>query len=125
MTELDLRDQDVMGPVAYLVVEFPGNKMNGEGLAALIDLVERGIMHLAVRGGVVGGDAFGAVEIQIQEAPCARRVARVALDLREDAVTNRDDAVEPIAELAHGDAARRRLDAAEPLVGFFELPCDR
>jgi hypothetical protein len=46
MTEVDLRDQDVLGPVAYLVVEFPGNKMTGEGLVELIDLVDRGVIRV-------------------------------------------------------------------------------
>jgi hypothetical protein len=35
-----------MGPVDYLVVEFPDNKMTGEGLPILIDLAERGIIHI-------------------------------------------------------------------------------
>ena len=35
-----------MGPVDYLVVEFPGNKMTGEGLPLLIDLVDRGIIRV-------------------------------------------------------------------------------
>src|SRR4051812_19302442 len=37
---------DVMGPVDYLVVEFPGNKMTGEGLPILVDLVDRGIIRI-------------------------------------------------------------------------------
>ncbi|MGW8885797.1 DUF6325 family protein [Streptomyces sp. NPDC055749] len=35
-----------MGPVDYLVVEFPGNRMTGEGLPLLIDLVERRIIRI-------------------------------------------------------------------------------
>ena len=35
-------DEEAMGPISYLIVEFPGNKMTGEGLSALIDLVDRG-----------------------------------------------------------------------------------
>ncbi|MBN0044530.1 DUF1269 domain-containing protein [Streptomyces actuosus] len=35
-----------MGPVDYLVVEFPGNRMTGEGLPLLVDLVDRGIIRL-------------------------------------------------------------------------------
>ncbi|KJY23116.1 MULTISPECIES: DUF6325 family protein [Streptomyces] len=35
-----------MGPVDYLVVEFPGNRMTGEGLPLLVDLVDRGIIRI-------------------------------------------------------------------------------
>jgi Family of unknown function (DUF6325) len=38
--------QDELGPVDYLVVEFPGNKMTGEGLPILVDLVDRGIIRI-------------------------------------------------------------------------------
>lgn len=40
MTELDV------GPIDYLAVEFPGSRMQGTGLAALLDLVERGIIRI-------------------------------------------------------------------------------
>ena len=35
-----------LGPIDYLVVEFPGNKMTGEGFAILLDLVERGMIRI-------------------------------------------------------------------------------
>ena len=34
------------GPIDYLVVEFPGNKMTGEGWPLLVDLVDRGIIRI-------------------------------------------------------------------------------
>jgi hypothetical protein len=37
---------DELGPVDYLVVEFPGSRMTGEGLPILVDLVERGIIRI-------------------------------------------------------------------------------
>ncbi|MET9730889.1 DUF6325 family protein [Streptomyces sp. NPDC006458] len=39
-------DVEEMGPVDYLVVEFPGNRMTGEGLPLLVDLVDRGIIRV-------------------------------------------------------------------------------
>jgi hypothetical protein len=39
-------DVDEMGPVDYIVVEFPGSKMTGEGLPLLVDLVDRGIIRI-------------------------------------------------------------------------------
>ena len=35
-------DVDELGPIDYLVVEFPGSRMTGEGLPLLVDLVEKG-----------------------------------------------------------------------------------
>lgn len=37
---------DEMGPVDYLVVEFPGNRMTGEGFPLLVDLVDRGLIRI-------------------------------------------------------------------------------
>jgi hypothetical protein len=35
-----------MGPVDYVVVEFPGNRMTGEGFPLLVDLVDRGLIRI-------------------------------------------------------------------------------
>ncbi|MFJ7905470.1 DUF6325 family protein [Kitasatospora sp. NPDC096204] len=43
MTEDDLAET---GPIDYLVVEFPGNRMTGEALPLLIDLVDRGLIRI-------------------------------------------------------------------------------
>jgi hypothetical protein len=37
---------DEMGPVDYIVVEFPGSRMTGEGMPLLIDLVDPGIIRI-------------------------------------------------------------------------------
>jgi uncharacterized membrane protein len=39
-------DLDETGPIDYLVVEFPGNKMNGEAFPLLVDLVDRGLVRI-------------------------------------------------------------------------------
>jgi Family of unknown function (DUF6325) len=41
-----MTDVDELGPIEYLVVEFPGSRMTGEGLPMLVDLVERGIIRV-------------------------------------------------------------------------------
>ncbi len=35
-----------MGPIDYLVVEFPGNRMTGEAFPLLVDLVDRGVVRI-------------------------------------------------------------------------------
>jgi Family of unknown function (DUF6325) len=36
----------VLGPISYLVVEFPGNKMTGQGFSELLGLVDRGLIRI-------------------------------------------------------------------------------
>src|SRR5256884_9430878 len=37
---------EALGPISYLVVQFPGNKMTGEGFPILVDLVDRGLIRI-------------------------------------------------------------------------------
>jgi hypothetical protein len=39
-------DVEETGPIDYLIVEFPGNRMTGEGVPILLDLVDRGIIRI-------------------------------------------------------------------------------
>ncbi|ACU75444.1 conserved hypothetical protein [Catenulispora acidiphila DSM 44928] len=41
-----MSDDLELGPVDYLVVEFPRTDMHGEGMPLLVDLVERGIIRI-------------------------------------------------------------------------------
>ena len=55
-----MRDLDEMGPVDYIVVEFPGGKLRGEGLTLLMDLVDHGVIRV-VDLAFVRKDADGSV----------------------------------------------------------------
>ena len=39
-------DLDAMGPIDYLVIEFPANHITGAALPHLVDLVDRGIIRI-------------------------------------------------------------------------------
>ncbi|HEX3334058.1 MAG TPA: DUF6325 family protein [Acidimicrobiales bacterium] len=41
-----MADDEVMGPISYVIVQFPGNKMTGEGFPILVDLVDRGVIRI-------------------------------------------------------------------------------
>lgn len=47
-SDLDQVDDqlDEMGPIDYIVVEFPGNRMRGEAFPLLVDLVDRGLIRI-------------------------------------------------------------------------------
>lgn len=56
-----------MGPISYLVVEFPDNKMTGDGFAALIDLVDRGIVRIIDLEFVTRGQDGDIVGLSLNE----------------------------------------------------------
>jgi hypothetical protein len=55
-----------MGPVDYIVVEFPGSKVTGQGFRLLVDLTDRGIIRVLdlifVTKGADGSTSVVAVE---------------------------------------------------------------
>ncbi|MEV7279283.1 DUF6325 family protein [Streptomyces sp. NPDC093111] len=82
-----------MGPVDYLVIEFPGNRMTGKGLPLLLDLVDRGIIRILdlsfVRkdadGSVVGVelrdiDADGELDLTVFEGSASGLLGQDDLD---------------------------------------------
>lgn len=46
MLERMKQEIDAMGPISYLVVEFPGNRMTGEAFPILLDLVDKGLIRI-------------------------------------------------------------------------------
>lgn len=60
-------DGAAMGPVSYLIVEFPGNRMTGDGLTALVDLVDRGVIRLLDLEFVARRDDGAMMAIQLQD----------------------------------------------------------
>jgi len=62
-------DDDVLGPIDYLAVEFPGGRITGEGFALVLDLVHRGLIRVLdmqfvakATDGTVSRVALGAIE---------------------------------------------------------------
>jgi hypothetical protein len=44
--EPTVAEEQTMGPVSYLIAEFPGSKTTGEGFPILVDLVNRGVIRV-------------------------------------------------------------------------------
>ena len=92
---------DELGPVDYLVIEFPGSKFNGEIAPALIDLVDRGIVRVLdlvlIRKGADG--SFDAFELADSDQGELGDLLALETELAEllsaDDVANVADALEP------------------------------
>ena len=90
MTSNDLQE---IGPIDYLVVEFPGSNMTGEGLPLLVDLVDRGIIRIldlvfvkkeldgSVRGMAIADfDKDGQLDLAVFEGASSGLLAQDDLD---------------------------------------------
>jgi hypothetical protein len=60
-------DADALGPISYLIVEFPGNKMRGEGLDILVGLVDRGVIRIIDLTFVTCGEDGTIRALELQE----------------------------------------------------------
>jgi hypothetical protein len=58
---------EVMGPISYLIVQFPGNKMTGEGLPILVDLVDRGVIRILDLVFVTRGDDGSTAVLELND----------------------------------------------------------
>lgn len=98
-----MSEQDV-GPIDYLVVEFPGAKFTGEGFAALVELAEAGtirILDLAVA--MVGENGeFTAVEITDLDGDGTLDLA--VFEGVSSGLLSEDDLAESAALVGPGDA---------------------
>ncbi|MDH6441260.1 hypothetical protein M2158_009801 [Streptomyces sp. SAI-144] len=96
---------EMVGPIDYLVVEFPGNRMTGEGFPLLVDLVDRGLIRILdltfirkdIDGSVTGleiGDLTGDGELDL-----------AVFEGASSGLLGQDDLVEAAAALEPGNSA--------------------
>ena len=96
---------DELGPVDYLVVEFPGSKFNGEIAPALVDLVDRGIIRildLIIITKEPDG-SFDAIEINDFEEGVLGELHRLETEIAE--LLSADDIANVAAALEPGSTA--------------------
>ena len=92
---------DDLGPVDYLVVEFPGSRFKGEILPELGDLVQRGIVRvldlvLITKDDAGGFEAFEFGDAEFGDLGELREMERELADLlSEDDVTAVAEALDP------------------------------
>jgi hypothetical protein len=97
----DVHDVDELGPVDWIVVEFPGSKFNGQIAPALLDLVERDLIRvldlLVLKKDADGSlEAFELSDLDQGEIGDLRTYeSELAMLLSEEDVTSLAAAIEP------------------------------
>jgi hypothetical protein len=94
-----------MGPVDYLVVEFPGNRMTGEGLPLLVDLVDRGIIRILDLT-FLTKDADGSVTaLELSDLPVEATPELSVFEGANSGLLADDDLAEAASAVAPGSSA--------------------
>ncbi|MFP3712807.1 DUF6325 family protein [Puerhibacterium sp. TATVAM-FAB25] len=102
--EMD-RTIDEMGPVDYIVVEFPQNRLDGEALPLLVDLVDRGVIRVLDLA-FVQKDAEGRVAgMELQDLDVDGDFDLAVFDGASSGILDEEDLQEAGAALEPGSAA--------------------
>lgn len=96
---------DELGPIDYLIVEFPGNQMTGEGFAILLDLVDRGLIRILDLL-FVRKDADGSTTVvEISDIDHDGRLDMVAFEGASSGLLDADDVADAGRVLEAGSSA--------------------
>jgi len=96
---------DELGPVDYLVVEFPGSKFNGEIAPTIVDLVDRGIIRVLdlIMITKESDGSFDAIELNDVEDGALGELHRLETEIAE--LLSADDIENVAAALEPGSTA--------------------
>jgi hypothetical protein len=94
-----------VGPISYLIVEFPGNKMTGEGLPILVDLVERGVIRILDMIFVAKGQDGSLGIVQIQDLDLDGNVDLTVFEGVSSGLVSESDLAEAAPAIRPGSSA--------------------
>ncbi|WP_234412150.1 DUF6325 family protein [Nocardioides sediminis] len=101
----EMDELDLMGPVDYLVLEFPGSRMTGEGLPMLLDLVDRGIIRILDLAFVTKGTDGSVAGIAITDLDADGELDVAVFEGARSGLVDDDDLAEAGSVLEPGNSA--------------------
>jgi hypothetical protein len=96
---------DEMGPIDYLIIEFPGSRMTGEGLPHLLDLVERDVIRVLDLVFVQKRDDGSVVALEVADFDADGTLDLAVFAGASSGLLGQDDMDEAGAVLEPGSAA--------------------
>jgi Family of unknown function (DUF6325) len=94
-----------LGPISYLVVEFPGSKMTGEGLPMLVDLAQRGVIRILDLVFVAKGQDGSLGIIQLADLDCDGTLDLAVFEGVSSGLVSQEDLAEAAPVIAPGSSA--------------------
>jgi hypothetical protein len=94
-----------VGPIDYLVVEFPGNRMTGEGFPLLLDLVEKGTIRILDLVFVTRAGDGALTVLQISDLDGDGELDLAVFEGASSGLIGQDDLEEAAAAIEPGSSA--------------------
>jgi len=96
---------DELGPIDYLVVEFPGNRMTGKGLPLLVDLVDRGIIRVLDLVFFTKADDGSVAVVEVADFDGDGQLDLAVFEGASSGILGEDDVSEAAAAVEPGSSA--------------------
>ena len=93
-----------VGPIDYLALEFPGARLTGEGLAILVDLVDRGIIRVLDMKALVRAEDGTVTAVAISDLDGDGTLDLAVFEGVESDLLDEDDLKEAAALVEPGNA---------------------
>ena len=93
-----------VGPIDYLALEFPGARLTGEGLAILVDLVDRGIIRVLDMKALVRADDGTVTAVAISDLDGDGTLDLAVFEGVESDLLDEDDLKEAASLVEPGNA---------------------
>lgn len=100
-----MSDELELGPIDYLIVEFPRKDMRGEGLPILVDLVERGIIRILDLTFVVKEDDGSVTVLDLADEDADGKLEMTVFQGASSGLIGEEEIAEAASVLAPGTSA--------------------
>jgi hypothetical protein len=94
-----------LGPISYLIVEFPGSRMTGEGFPILLDLVDRGIIRILDLMFITRGEDGSTRVVDLHDLDRDGRFGLSVFDGASSGLLDESDAADAGATIEPGSSA--------------------
>ncbi|WP_454048467.1 DUF6325 family protein [Cellulomonas sp. Marseille-Q8402] len=94
-----------MGPVDYIVIEFPENRLDGTAFPLLLDLVERGVVRVLDLAFVAKAEDGTVAGLELRDLDATGDFDLTVLEGASSGLLGDDDLAEAAGALAPGTAA--------------------
>jgi hypothetical protein len=100
-----MTDEQALGPISYLIVEFPGSKMTGEGLPILVDLVDRGLIRILDLTFVTRDDDGSIARVEITDLDADGEIDIAVFDGASSGMLDNSDLADAAEAISPGSSA--------------------